>query len=648
MAGVRSRWRATLAALIFLCASPWADAGPRTHTEAGIVLSDSPTPPGDDASWQPLSLPDRERRAPPDQPAAAAWYRIDFELPERGAGPAPWAVYLPYFYDGAQLFINGEPLMRVRGSDDEVKVRWVRPHLVTIAESLLRPGRNVLHLRAALLEGRPLQVPALVVGAHDELLPLYDRRLFLQRTLPQTAVVLSGLMAAFILSVWARRRQELLYGLLGLAMLLWGIRTLPFVFEQVPTDLWPLWRAVFFASQAGFVVVMALFALRFAGFRVPWLERGLWAYWVIGPVVMWAGGPTAEPWVDRVWGAGVIPIGLMVLGLVAWSAWRQRTWQACTLLGALGLVLLAGLHDYLMVSNVAWATRLAPVWLGHRIYLLQLAANVLLLVMTAILTSRFVQSLNTVEDLNQTLERRVADRERQLAIQYDALAQLERDRAAEAERQRIMLDMHDGLGSQLFTSLSRVERGAMAQRDVAELLRHCIAEMRLALDALAPSDDDFRSALGNFRYRWDAQLASAGVQATWSIDVPDEELHVPAQKRLQLLRVLQEALTNVVKHAHARNVQVSVSRQTQGLRFEVRDDGNGLGTDRARAGRGLQNMRTRAHRLGAELSIGPASPGTCVILQLGVPANSARVGLPAPDAAAPVRSPGASSQPVIE
>jgi signal transduction histidine kinase len=612
-------------------------AGPLMLTEADLLLSDSPTPPPDDAPWQRVSLPDRERRVQPGQ-GGAAWYRMAFEVPASGAAAAPWAVYLPYFYDGAQLSLNGEPLARIRGSDAEVRVRWVRPHLLTVPEPLLQPGRNVLRVRATLPEGRALQFPAPAIGTHDELLPLYDRRLFWQRTLPQTAVVLSALMAAFILCVWWRRRQEVLYGLLGLAVLLWGIRTLPFVFEQVPTALWALWRAVFFAAQAGFAVVMALFALRFAGLRLHWLERGLWAYWAIGPVAMWAGGPNAEPWIDRVWGAGLIPIGLMVLLLVAWSAWRQRTWQACTLLAALGLVLVAGFHDYLMVSNVAWATRLAPVWLGHRIYLLQLAANVLLLVMAAILTSRFVQSLNTVEELNLTLERRVADREHQLANQFDAMAQLERDRAAEAERQRIMLDMHDGLGSQLFTSLSRVERGAMAQRDVAELLRDCIAEMRLALDALAPSDDDFRSALGNFRYRWDAQLDAAGVHASWSIDASDEGLQVPPHQRLELLRVLQEALTNVVKHAHARSVQVRVASRTQGLRFEVQDDGHGLDVARVRTGRGLHNMRARAHRLGAELSVVGTSPGTCVILQLGMPASTAQAARHAPDAAASLRS----------
>jgi signal transduction histidine kinase len=182
--------------------------------------------------------------------------------------------------------------------------------------------------------------------------------------------------------------------------------------------------------------------------------------------------------------------------------------------------------------------------------------------------------------------------------------------------------MHDGLGSRLLTSLARVERGAMPQRDMADTLRGCIAEMRLALDALAPSDDDFRGAFGNFRYRWDAQLADAGVRASWSIDAPDDAgLQVAAHQRLDLLRVLQEALTNVVKHAQARNVHIRVERRSGGLRVEVHDDGKGPEPATDRGGHGLRSMRARAQRLGAELSMTAASPGTSVVLQFGTPAD---------------------------
>ena len=87
--------------------------------------------------------------------------------------------------------------------------------------------------------------------------------------------------------------------------------------------------------------------------------------------------------------------------------------------------------------------------------------------MGALLTARFVRRSSSLEDLNRTLETRVADRERELAANYTRLAALQREHAASEERQLIMRDLHDGLGSQLFTSLSRVERGDMDDAQIA-------------------------------------------------------------------------------------------------------------------------------------------------------------------------------------
>ena len=85
MPAVRSRWWVVLVTLSVACTLPWAAlAGPITMAEASMVLSDSPTLPDDDAAWQRVSLPDRERRAQPGQSGTAAWYRMAFELPVGG------------------------------------------------------------------------------------------------------------------------------------------------------------------------------------------------------------------------------------------------------------------------------------------------------------------------------------------------------------------------------------------------------------------------------------------------------------------------------------------------------------------------------------------------------------------------------------
>ncbi|MBU2411153.1 MAG: ATP-binding protein, partial [Gammaproteobacteria bacterium] len=241
-------------------------------------------------------------------------------------------------------------------------------------------------------------------------------------------------------------------------------------------------------------------------------------------------------------------------------------------------------------------------------------ANLLLLAMGVLLSLRFIRALESLEQLNESLESRVADRERSLAENFTRMAALERQNAASSERQQIMREIHDGLGSRLFTALSRVERGDMDDAQIAEALRACIADMRLALDALAPDDHDLRTAFGDFLFRWQTELDTAGVHPAWTIDMPEDAPGVAPHTTLQILRVAQEALTNVVKHARAGQVHLRLRQRDGTLRLEIEDDGSGFAPEPRRDGRGLLNMRARAHQLGGQLEIRNDTRGTCIRL----------------------------------
>jgi len=178
-------------------------------------------------------------------------------------------------------------------------------------------------------------------------------------------------------------------------------------------------------------------------------------------------------------------------------------------------------------------------------------------------------------------------------------------------------DLHDGLGAQLFSSLMRAERGALDNEAAVHTLRGAIDEMRIAIEALAPEDSDFRAAFGNFRFRWDQRLRDAGLAPTWDVDLPDQVLALPPERALQLLRVAQEALTNVLKHARATQVCIGLRLQAGELRLKVADDGQGAAAANP-GGRGLANMRTRAARLGGRLEIGFGAGGA--VIRLAMPA----------------------------
>lgn len=579
------------------------------------------TPPAPDAPWQSVELPSVAPH-PGAVPQGPAWFRLDFR--RESVSPRPWAVYLPYLYGGGQVWLNGQQVASVPESTPQLRVRWERPHLLPLPDNMLRDGANELMVRAVPAQGEhSLRFPRVDIGPLVALNEANDRREFWVRTTPQLTVLACLIVSAFVLFIWWRRPREVLYGLFGLATVFWGIRTLTFVIEAVPVERWHLWRLVYLAATGGFVVVMALFAMRFAGLRHRGLEYALAAYWLIGPAWLLLAGPAGEPLVNRVWSGGLIPIGSGIIAVSFWAVWRQRTWASAVMPIVLTLATLAGVHDYLIAWDTALVERLLPGWSGHRLFMLHHAANLLLLTMGALLSLRFTRALASLEQLNASLESRVADRERSLSENYLRLAALERQNAAAEERQLIMREIHDGLGSKLFTSLSRVERGDMDRTQIEESLRACIADMRLALDALAPEDHDLRTALGDFLFRWQGELEAAGVRTSWTIDMPEDAAGVPPHTTLQILRIAQEALTNVVKHAQARQVKLRLQQAGGLLRLEIQDDGLGAGTGPGGQGRGVVNMHARAQRLGGTFELRRDAHGTCVVLSAPLTSSAA-------------------------
>ena len=613
---------ALVAALAWCVATPahaWATASataPAIEPARAEVLvgTDAALPADLDPRWQTVALPDARA-------ATTAWYRVAVDLPpEAASGAGAWMLYLPYLYGGGRVWLNGELVATIPENSATLRVRWERPHLLALPPSLQRAGRNVLHLRVTTAHSPSgTMLPRLAVGPQIALQPQFDRRLFFVRTAPVITVVVAFVAGLFALYIWLRRPAEHLYAIAGLIGVACALRTTTFVFDTIAADWWPAWRLLYHASNGGFIVLLAMFALRAARWHRPALMWGLGLYAALGPLLYGLGGDTAEPWVGRWWVAGLIPIGLLAVVVAVLAAWRKPSMARTLIALAFVITLLTGVHDYLVAWRSPWIVALLPQWSAHRFFLLHYGANLLLLTLGVLTTLRYVRNLRALEESHRTLEARVARRELEIATSYERIAALQRHQAATDERQRIMADLHDGLGAQLFTSLLQSERGALAPRQMSDMLRAAIDEMRVAIEALASSDGDLQTALVDFRYRWDARLRDAGLRPHWQAKLPDAVQGLPPHAVLQVLRIAQEALTNVLKHARAREVWVRIGLQDDALVLEVADDGVGLHPAAGQAGRGMANMLARAERLGGRLEQPPSTQGTRIVLHLPIP-----------------------------
>jgi signal transduction histidine kinase len=564
--------------------------------------------------WQSLTLPLAHRPLRPQ--SETIWIRLPFVL--KDLPHDPMGMYVPYLHHGARVLLNGQLVAHLPGATGEREVRWEHPVLWQVPPSFLREGANELQLE--IRPGRDLHVVRMARVALGDWMSLNrqrDVREFLMQGLPQLTVLMCGFIAVFLAMIWLMQPQEKLYALLACALALWGLRTSTFLVESLPHDQWLLWRSTYHWATGGFVVMLSLFASGFVGRSTRRWRKLALAWWFVGPLGLLAAGVTWEPFVSLYWTAGLALIGLLGLTELFRALRHERSIAAWLMTSAAAVAFVAGVHDLLMANVPQALAWLGPEWIANRLFLLHHAANWMLLCLAAVMTKRFVDTLKAMSRMNQDLEETVRARERMLDLAFKEKAQLMVAHATEEERQRIVVDMHDGLGSRLFTTLTRVERGVASTDETSLALRACIDDMRLMIDALSPGPPDLSAAFASFRHRWDENLQALQLNPRW--EVSDEVLawQPGAHQVMQILQVLQEALTNVVKHAQASQVGIAAWRTPLGeVVFEVLDDGRGILGERQARGRGSINMSRRAERLGGRLRVDSTPQGTRVTLTL--------------------------------
>ncbi len=218
-----------------------------------------------------------------------------------------------------------------------------------------------------------------------------------------------------------------------------------------------------------------------------------------------------------------------------------------------------------------------------------------------------------------TERHRARDLNEALTRQQKQLVCVERENALLLERQRLMYDMHDGLGSTLLATLCAIERDNLPQSAVIDALRGCVDDLRLVIDSLEPMEHDLVTLLATIRYRMGPRLADAGLTLYWDIhDLPELPWLEPPDA-LHVLRLVQEALANVLKHARADRVRLATRASENHVEIYIEDNGCGFDLNAATLGRGLRNQNRRAEYLGGELKIESVQgKGTCLKLCLPI------------------------------
>ncbi len=572
-----------------------------TFTRASIYPTDSNTLPTDNG--EEITLPhswDQHYDA-----LSVAWYKTSFTLDKQP--DTDWSLFIPSHVMTIGAIVNGAKVGGDLSPAKPLKRFWNRPVLYNVPQSFMNQGENTIWLR---LEAQDLwgRINQFHIGPSASIEPSYARLNFLRVTYLNATASICLFLCIFTLAI-ARISKEPLYfwfAAFSFSMTLFVVHTL-IQNIPLPNKLWDLGISYILGMM---VACGSLFTFRYLNKKRPRVEKLLALFSVGGALLMLSLvflGTEGNYYSINViiWNGLVILFGLYPMMMMVRSVILMPSIQGVALAICYISIITLGIHDWLFTNGLAF---------HYNGMMTQFAIAPLVAAIGLVLIQRFIMALSETAQLNQTLEKRINEKSQKIEQAYKRIGEKERNEALVSERERIMRDMHDGVGSNLIGALSRLKREYPEDKELAEELTTALDDLRLMIDSLDEVDNDLNVVLGLLRNRIQMRLESENISLHWRVSDLPPALNLGPQKTLHLLRIMQECITNVIKHAKADTIVLSTTaplkRHGKDYAFiYIKDNGVGLPENRT-SGRGLTNMRYRADQAEFELSLHGSQEGT--------------------------------------
>lgn len=572
--------------------------------------------------WQTVTLPyvshiSKIQNTP--TAVTTAWYRIELSQSQRDqwkkVGAQQIHLYLIRWRGVAQIAVYGDDKLLFNSRGSAVWNGFNHPLWLPIAPTQDAETPRAITIR---LSHGPQggAVSSLWLGPSEEIIWRWRMRTWLQVDVPYFASYTLLALGLFAGCVWLVRRREPVYVYFGLGAVLYWIRCLHYYWGEYPIPMDEQWFGWLTVMSAGWLVIVGHHMAFHLHLRIVarWIEHSAMAMIVVASVLMLP--PVQSILQSHASGAAAIPLayvlillsGVGIVSATLIAAWRGKSREAKWLSASSAVQVLFGIFDLALMN---WAFNI------EMPFLLPYGIIGLFLIYLALAWRRYIQALGESEQAHLATAARLQAREEELAVSYEKLRLIERERILYEERQRLMQDMHDGLGSSLVSALRLVEHGHMGEADLAQVLKECIDDLKLAIDSLEPVDTDVLLLLAAFRYRLAPRLEKTGIRLQWNAMPLPPLAWLTPRHALHILRITQEVFSNIIKYAQAQQITLSTEHDAQSVRIHILDNGmQALDVEAQHSGRGLTNIRRRAEAIEAKVQWRKAEDGMCFTLEL--------------------------------
>lgn len=544
----------------------------------------------------------------------SSWLAVD---PPYGGGARELGLYLPYPDASVDVFV-GQLLVGSNGTMQRPLHYQSRSTYFRLPDSTSLSPEEPVYIHLARERGY-LNANGVVLGPADVLEKQYRADRLANFWLPGiVATLMLGLaLSMFVLYLTSTRRFAY-FGLYALIVVLWALHTIHSLIADVPIYHW-LWIALIYLLL-WWAILTPAFANRFFSLgqrklEVTTIAGGLLLTVPILVLLALFEIDLMYRYIQMIWVPYVLLCSSIAVGLYVVASWDRWSFESLGLYFVGAIALTFGVRDHLFDFYL---------WVPGTTYYTKFVAMGQIAFINLLIARRYSKSEDDLMNLNRDLEQRIETKARELEAGYQERRQLERDRTLAEERERLMRDMHDGLGGQLIQALAVSEREDSPD-ELRESLQHALTDLRLIVDSVAPEHGDLVSLLASWRHRSQRVWNRSGVEIRWSMaDLPPIDLG--PERSLDVLRIVQEASTNALRHSGAQTISISGYVDGSVAVVEVHDDGEGFDSGVERVGRGLDSMRRRASEAQVELIIDSGNKGTQVFIRIPYSADGTKSG----------------------
>lgn len=549
--------------------------------------------------WEDVKLPDDWETRWKNY-TGSAWYKIQWRYQCNQENQAV-ALLIERINLAGAIYSNQELLWQDKSLVEPLSRSWNMPRYWVLPSTSVQNHQNEILVRVVGVTSQHSGLGQIRFGRAEDIANQNDQLIFERRTLFFINIIISFVLGTIGFTIWLFRREEKAFGWFGLTSFFWVL----FAYNIISTVPIPFTDSLLTARLnlvflVGYVYCLCLFSWRFALQHFQYLERFLLLSFSICVIALFA---TPNAHLDK-----TLLITFLYAGLIfifncvffQWIAFKKRKVDILLLAFILLIYLVIIVHDlYTMLNHY-----------DQTLYWTPLTAPITSLAISFILAYRISQNVSRIEKFNMTLEETIEKVTFDLEQSLDKKHQLQIDNMRLQERLNLSHELHDGLGGSLVRSMILLEHSEhIEKQQVLSMFKLLRNDLRQVIDSgsslgeKVPENPIMWAA--PLRHRFVQLFEEMEIESTWIF--ADQWHTKPAPLVcLTFSRVAEEALTNIVKHSQASDVEVSlVENERQQLVLTIQDNGIGFEVDQVQTGLhvGLQSMQVRVKRIGGHFEI---------------------------------------------